>query len=67
MQGVKTYSAAHWVEKWSRKYVVEIHGHGSQQDQPVSFPVLLIVKPGNSTYGYKMKKIMSESLQLQVL
>ncbi len=66
MQGMVANSAAHRVKKRRRKNVVEIYGHGSQKDEPVSSPVLFIIKPGNSAYGYKVKKVMGESLHLQI-
>lgn len=47
--------------------MIEIHSHGSQENQPVSFPVFFIVPVGDSTYGYKMKEVMGESLQLELL
>ena len=63
MQDVIAYAAPSGVKNGIGQQVVQVHQHGGQQDEPVPFPVLLIIPVSNGTDHKEMQGIMNKGLK----
>lgn len=60
---MKTYAAAPGMKNGVCQQMVQVHRHGRQQDEPVSFPVLAVIQVSDQSYGEEVEGVMDESLQ----
>ena len=60
---MKPNAAAPGTKYGNCQKVVHINSHGSQQDEPVPFPVLFVVPVSDQAYNKKVEGVMDEGLQ----
>lgn len=60
---MKANAAAAGVENGTHQQVVKVNRHGTQEDEPVPFPVLFVIPVGDNTYKNEVEEVMDKSLE----